>query len=210
MVHLALLEKGIEFEYVQAYGDQSPAVLAKSPRGKVPYLETADGFINETSVILEYLEDLGTGKRLLPADPYQRAQVRALVKEIELYVELPARSCYLEAIFGGVVPDAIKEKARADLTAGIATLGRHARFSPYVAGDEFTLADIMFLYSVELAALVARRLFGLELLAELPAARDLLKRLHENPNVQAIARRSEADLPAFLEVARKKFGIVKA
>jgi glutathione S-transferase len=140
MVHLALLEKGVPFEYVQAYPDQSPGVLAKSPRGKVPYLETPDGFINETNVILEYLEDLGTGRRLLPTDPYQRAQVRALMKEIELYLELPARSCYIEAFFGGTVPDAIKEKARVELTAGIAALQRHAKFSPYVAGAEFTLS----------------------------------------------------------------------
>jgi glutathione S-transferase len=59
MVNLALLEKGIPFEYVLTYPDQSPAVLAKSPRGKVPFLETPQGFINEASVILDYLEDLG-------------------------------------------------------------------------------------------------------------------------------------------------------
>ena len=134
MVHLALLEKGIPFEYAQTYPDQSPGVLAQSPRGKVPYLDTPEGFINETNVILEYLEDLGTGAPLLPSNPFQRALVRSLMKEIELYVELPARTCYAEAIFGGKVPDPIKDKARDELTAGIATLGRHAKFSPYIAG----------------------------------------------------------------------------
>ncbi len=34
MVHLALLEKGIPFEYVQTYPDQSPAVRAKYGIGK--------------------------------------------------------------------------------------------------------------------------------------------------------------------------------
>ena len=56
MVHLALLEKGMPFEYVLAFPDQSPEFLAKSPRGKVPVLETPEGYINEASVILEYLE----------------------------------------------------------------------------------------------------------------------------------------------------------
>lgn len=209
MVHLALLEKGVPFEYVQAYPDQSPDVLAKSPRGKVPYLETPEGFLNETNVILEYLEDLGAGKHLLPSNPFQRAQVRALMKEIELYVELPARTCYVEAMFGGSVPDAIKEKARVELTAGVATLKRHAKFSPYVAGDEFTLADIMFLYSIEPAAMVAHRLFGLDLLADLPAGRELLQRLHQNPHVQAIAGRSAAEMPAFIAAVRAKYGIGK-
>src|SRR6188474_9268 len=87
MVHLALLEKGIPFEYVLTYSDQTPEFLAKSARGKVPFLQTPAGCINEASVIMEYLEDLGQGKPLLPADPYLRAQVRSLLKEIELYIE---------------------------------------------------------------------------------------------------------------------------
>lgn len=210
MVHLALLEKGIPFEYVMTYPDQAPDVLAKSPRGKVPYLETEAGFINETSVILEYLEDLGMGRRLLPTDAFQRAQVRALLKEIELYVELPARSCFAEAIFGGKVPEPIKDKARAELTAGIATLGRHAKFEPFVAGAEFTLADIMFLYSIGPAMQVGQRLFGLDLLAELPRARELLARLHAMPNVQVLARATEAGMPAFIAAVRAKYGIDKA
>ena len=210
MVHLALLEKGIPFEYVMAYPDQTADVLAKSPRGKVPYLETGAGFLSETNVILEYLEDLGTGRRLLPTDAFQRAQVRALVKEIELYVELPARSCYAEAIFGGKVAEPIKEKARLELTAGIDTLKRHARFEPFVAGGEFTLADIMFLYSIEPAMQVAQRLFGLDLLAELHGARGLLARLHAMPNVQVLARATEAGMPAFITAVRAKYGIGKA
>lgn len=205
MVHLALLEKGLPFEYVTAYPDQGDAFLAKSPRGKVPCLETPQGFLNETSVILEFLEDNGAGKPLLPADPYQRALARALLKEIELYIELPARSCFLEAIFGLSTPDAIKEKARAELIAGFATLKRHGRFAPFVAGDSFTIADIMFLYSVDIAALVAQRQFGLDVLADLPAARDLLRRLGENPNVQMIAKRRDAETPGFIAAIRARF-----
>jgi glutathione S-transferase len=204
MVQLALLEKGVPFEYVLAIPDQSPAFLAKSPRGKVPVLETDSGFINETSVILEYLEDLGQGKPLLPADAFARAQVRSLMREIELYVELPARSCYLEAFFGGTLPDAIKQKAREDLAAGFATLKRHGRFTPYVAGDSFTLADIVFLYSVDLASVVSQKLFGFDPLKELPAAVELLQRLGENTHVQTIARNRNAAMNDFIAARRAK------
>lgn len=206
MAHLALLEKKLSFEYVVSYPDQSAAVLAKSPRGKVPYLETPQGFINEASVILDYLEDLGEGEPLLPADPYEKAYARAVMKEIELYIELPARSCFGEAIFGLTTPDAIKAKAREDLVAGFATLRRHGRFAPYVVGDKFTIADIVFLYSVDLAALVAQRQFGLDLLADLPAARELLQRLGERPHVQALARKRDAETPAFIQAIRARFG----
>jgi len=204
MVQLALLEKGVAFEYVLAFPDQNPDFLARSPRGKVPFLETPQGFINEASVILDYLEDTGKGKPLLPSDPYARAMVRALTKEIELYIELPARTCYMEVFFGGKVPDAIKAKAREDLVAGFATLKRHGRFAPYVAGDTFTFADIIFLYSIDLAANVGRQLFGIDFLADNPAAQELLKRLGENPNVKAIAATRDAAMPAFVAARRAK------
>jgi glutathione S-transferase len=204
MVHLALLEKGVPFEYVLTIPDQSATTLAKSPRGKVPFLETPQGYLNETSAILDYLEERGEGKPLLPADPFARAQVRALMREIELYIELPGRTCYAEAFFGAPVADAIKARARDDLAAGFATLQRHGKFAPYVAGDQFTLADIVFLYSAGLANTVLQRLFGLDPLGEMPAAGALLQRLGENPNVQAIARNHDAAMPGFIAAMRAK------
>ncbi|MFK5098300.1 glutathione S-transferase family protein, partial [Klebsiella pneumoniae] len=90
----ALHEKGIPFEIVTAYPDNSPEFLAKAKNNKVPCLETEHGYISETSAILEYLEDTQSGPALLPADSYARAQVRTLMREIELYIELPARSCF--------------------------------------------------------------------------------------------------------------------
>ena len=204
MVELALLEKGLPHEYVLTFPEQTPGFLARSPRGKVPFLGTPQGDLNEASVILDYLEDTGQGRPLLPADPYDRATVRALMKEIELYIELPARSCFAEAFFGGTLPDAIKSKAREDLLAGFATLKRHARFTPFVAGDAFTLADIVFLYSVDLAVTVGKQLFGLDLLSDLPAAQALLQRLNANPHVKAIAAKRDAGLPAFVAAVRAR------
>jgi glutathione S-transferase len=51
---------------------QTDEYLAKSPRGKVPCLETSHGFLNETDAILNYLEESHGGAALLPADPYSR------------------------------------------------------------------------------------------------------------------------------------------
>ena len=121
-----------------------------------------------------------------------------LAKEIELYIELPARACFAEAFFGMSVPDAIKEKAKGELLLGIASLGRHGKFAPYVAGDSLSIADLYFLYSVSLACAVGKKLFELDLLAELPAARALLERLQETPIAQRINSDKEAGMPAFL------------
>jgi glutathione S-transferase len=174
MVKLALLEKGLPFEEVLFFPEPSPEALAISPRGKVPVLGVEQGFVNETSVILEYLEQGQKGMPLLSSDPFERAQALALAKEIELYIELPARACYGEAFFGTPVPDVIKDKTKAELLAGFASLGRHGKFAPYVAGDSLSIADLYFLYSVPLACAVAQKLFDLDLLAEMPAAKALL------------------------------------
>ncbi|CAI8939519.1 Glutathione S-transferase [Pseudomonas sp. IT-P12] len=205
MVKLALLEKGLAFKEVPFYGGQTPEALAISPRGKVPVLRTEQGFINETGVMLDYIEASQTGTRLLPVDPYQRAQVLALAKEIELYIELPARACYAEAYFGMPLPEAIKEKTRTELLLGVASLARHSKFSPFVAGDSLSVADLYFLYSVPLACGVAKKLFDMDLLEQLPAAKALLERLEQNPNVQRVAADREAAMPAFMAmVAGKK------
>jgi glutathione S-transferase len=204
MVKLALLEKGVAFEEVAFYGSQAPEALAISPRGKVPVLKTEQGFINETSVILEYIEQTQPGKSLLPSDPFARAQVLALCREIELYIELPGRACYGEAFFGVSIPDAIKEKTKAELQLGFASLGRHGKFSPYVAGDSLSIADLYFLFSVSLACQVGRKLFDVDLLADLPAAKALMERLEQNPHVQRIAADRDADMPAFLAMIAAK------
>lgn len=203
MVKLALLEKQIPFEVVSMHGCQNPETLAVSARGKVPVLETEDGFISETDVILRYLEDTHPQTPLLPAHPFARAQVWTMAKEIELYVELPARLCYVEVLFGGrATPEALKAKARRDLIKGFAALARRGQFAPYVAGTEFTLADIYFLYSVDLAQQVAEELFGLNLLDEVAGARDLLERLNGRRYAQRVAADRDADFPSFLERVR--------
>ena len=204
MVKLALLEKGLPFEEVLFYPGTTPETLAISPRGKVPVLCVEQGFINETSVILEYLEQSQAGTPLLPDNPFERAQALALAKEIELYIELPARACYPEAFFGMSVPEAIKDKTKAELLLGFASLGRHGKFAPYVAGDSLSVADLYFLYSVPMACAVARKLFDIDLLAEMPAARALLERLEHNRHVQRIAKDKDAAMPAFLAMIASK------
>ena len=158
MVKLALLEKGLPFEEVPLRR-ANPEALAVSPRGKVPVLGVKQGFINETSVILEYLEQSQEGPALLPADRLRghrcwRCAVRSSCTSNCLHGRVSPR------LFGMSVPEAIKEKSRAELLLGIGTLGRHAKFAPYVAGESFTLADLYFMYSLNLACGVGEKLFG--------------------------------------------------
>jgi len=51
--------------------------LAISPRGKVPVLNVDEGVLFESMAILEYLNESVGQDKLLPADPFNRARVRA-------------------------------------------------------------------------------------------------------------------------------------
>jgi glutathione S-transferase len=95
-VRIALLEKGIEHEEDSSCRpSQSHDFLARTPVGKVPFLELDDGRrISESSAICEYLEEAYPQKPLLPKDPWQRAKVRELLLLLELHTELVARRLY--------------------------------------------------------------------------------------------------------------------
>ena len=57
MIKLAMAIKGIEHQSVIVYPNQSPEYLGLSPMGKVPALETDQGVLVETNIILEYLDE---------------------------------------------------------------------------------------------------------------------------------------------------------
>ncbi len=187
MVKMALLEKGVEFDVIETRGSQEDEYLAKSPMGKVPFIETDQGFLSEANVIMEYIEESCDGPALMPLEPYAKAQVRELMKEMELYIELPARTCFAEAFFGGSVSDETKETAKTTLAKGIACLKRKGKFSPYIAGDALTFADITFLYSVSLAGACAKRVLDMDLLGDLPEAKELADMLGARDSAKQVA-----------------------
>ncbi len=83
IVKQVMLEKGIAFEEVHVMANQEPAFLAISPMGKIPALETEYGYLTETNVILEYLEEVQPSPALYPQNVFARAQVKQLIKMVE-------------------------------------------------------------------------------------------------------------------------------
>ena len=108
VVKAVMIEKEMDFEEVGAKPSQEDEYLSKSPMGKVPCLEVDQGFLTETSVILEYLEDKGVGPSLYPVNSYERAKARELMRYLELYIELPARRLYGDVFFGNPASDEAK------------------------------------------------------------------------------------------------------
>lgn len=205
MIKFALALKGIEYEAVTTYPNQSPEYLAISPTGKVPALATDDGVLIETNVIFEYLDEISPEHPLIFGSAYQKAQIRELMKMIELYIELPARRCHTEAFWGVPVHEVTKKEVKRALLNGMQAIARAASFSPFIAGDKLSAADIFFLYSADLASVVAKKLYDIDLLAEAPGAQALMQKLSAMPEAKTIAIDKKAAGPAFQAYLAKAF-----
>lgn len=182
-VKIALLEKGVAFEEELIWVGQSDP--SASPLGKIPYLKTDQGSLCESTVMLEYIEASYPNTPLLPADPFAAAKVREVLRFIELHLELVARNLYAEAFFGGKVSDSAKEKIEEQLTKNSAAFAKLARFSPFVAGDSFSLADCAAIVHLPLVSSASKIIYGKDCLADLPV-RDYLKQMGERPAVQKV------------------------
>jgi len=68
--------------------------------------------------------------------------LRPGARAADLYLELPARRLYPEVFSSvGKVSDEVKSAVRPLLAQGVAGLKELARFDPYIAGPELSLAD---------------------------------------------------------------------
>lgn len=165
-VKLVLLEKGLPFEEQTVMTrSKDEAVLADSPLGKIPFLRTPQGALCESQVINDWIEATYPTPPLVPADPYGAAKVREICTFIDLHLELVARELYAQAFFGGTVDGATQERVKKQLLRNIAGFQRLAKFAPFVAGDQFTLADASAFVSLPLVGMATKLVLGEDLLA---------------------------------------------
>lgn len=193
-VRLALLEKGLAFEEDAACRpSQKEEFLALSPMGKVPFLQVDGATLTESSVICEYLEDAYPQTPLYPDSPLERAQVRELVQILELHVELVARRLYGQVFFGRPLLSAPElEAVRKDLEKGLRAFRARARFAPYLAGAELTLADCAAFVHLPLVSLATKLAFGRDALEDLAAVKPYLRMLGERPAFARVAEDRKA------------------
>jgi glutathione S-transferase len=122
---------------------QTPEYLHLNPNGKVPTLVDGEVVVWESNTILRYLaSSLAAGAALYPADPAARSQA-------ERWMDWQLAS--LNAPYLGVFREAKKkEDERAasfaadakELTAQLEILERGTIGRPFIAGANFSLADI--------------------------------------------------------------------
>jgi glutathione S-transferase len=194
-VKLALLEKGIPFqEELVMTGSKAEDVLSCTPLGKVPFIRTEHGPLCESQVILDYLDAAYPEKPLMPADAFEQAKVRELIVFINLHLELVARELYTQAFFGGTVSDETKERVRKLLQKNVLGFKRLAKFSPFVAGGQFTQADCAAWVSLPLVALSTKTVLGEDVLSAAGVDwKAYAAMIGERPSAQKVAADRKAD-----------------
>ena len=134
---LTLLTKGIEYDIEYIDLENPPQWFADiSPLGKVPVLQVGDQSLFESSVIVEYLDEV-YGESLHPSDPLIKAQNRS-------WMEF-GNECLTNGFNLIVAPDqeAFNEQREAMINK-LEQLENHLGETTYFNGDQVSLVDLSF------------------------------------------------------------------
>lgn len=136
-VRLAAHLKGAQLdERAPPDGYGSPAYRSIVPRGSVPALVHGHFVLTESDAIVEYLDDIGAGRPLLPADPQARARNRELSRYSDHKLELAARALYPQIGKGPGDPVLVDALVR-----NVAALETLVTPAPFLTGAAPSLAD---------------------------------------------------------------------
>jgi glutathione S-transferase len=135
---IVLKEKKLDYRHSEIdLQNKPPDFLEVSPYGKVPVLLDGDARIYESAVINEFLDEKYPEPPLMPSTPEERAYVR-------VWVDF-ANSRLMPAGFRAVRgPEEKRAEALRQFLEHLQTLDREIDGKSWLAGDQFTLADVAY------------------------------------------------------------------
>lgn len=197
-IRIVLAEKGIDqlFEFVpvdlMAAEHKQPAFLAKNPNGVVPVLELDDGaYIAECVAITEYLDNLDGNPVLTGKTPREKAMIHMMQKRADDWM-IDGIGIYFHYATPGL--GAALQPYKAPEWAGRKEWGERQlekfknglRYfdgilakTPYLAGEQFSMADI-----TVYAALLHAAFLNITVTDEYPALKAWQAKVAERPSVK--------------------------
>jgi glutathione S-transferase len=122
--------------------------VARQPFGRVPALDD-DGFqMFESRAMSRYLNDRATGK-LVPADAKARAKMEQWISVETSEFSPQAMKFVYQYVFHRQQDPAVLEAAGKALDHVCTVMDKQLSSTPYLAGAEFTLADVCFMPYLE-------------------------------------------------------------
>ena len=210
LVKHVLLYKKLPFEEHLVYGG-SEELLEISPAGKVPVISTPEGFtLSESSVICDFIEESYTETPLYPENAGERAAVRQIMKIAELYFELPSRRFIPYVLSGAEVPESIKVEVRQVLSRGVTALSRLCNFSPWIAGEQFSMADIYVYYVNTIVSNFGSSQLEWDVLADIPGMKEWNDSMSQSDIAKSVEADRLANMPEFIQKVRAQIQAAQA
>lgn len=192
VVKLFMAEKGIEIPEITVdlrggENRRAPYNVDVNPAGQTPALELDDGStLSEITAICEYLDEKYAEPTLIGSTPEERARTRMWTRRIDLKICEPLTNGFRFAEGLPLFEQRLRclPEAAAGLKAtaqdGIKWLDAQIAARAFIAGDAFTLADIMLFAFLDFGATVGQPID--------PANRNILgwyERTKSRPSVTA-------------------------
>lgn len=188
-VRIFAAEKGVALEVrdvsLLKREHKAPEFLEKNSRGQTPSLELADGtVISESVSICRYLDAACEGPKLFGATAKEAALIDMWIRRVEFGLMQPVGSFWAHAhpLTARVITQfkEFGESNRARTMAAYAQLEKELGDNPFIAGQEYTAADVMALTTVDFADWI-----GLPMGEETPRLKAWRARVSERPSAQA-------------------------
>ncbi|KAK2896730.1 hypothetical protein QQF64_005725 [Cirrhinus molitorella] len=176
---LVLTAKGVKHEIINInLKDKPDWFLEKNPSGTVPVLETSSGqVIYESPITCEYLEEAYPEKKLLPSDPFERAQQKMLLEHFSKVIP------FFYTISMGKKKGEDVSAAEAEFAEKISKLNETLakKKTKYFGGDSITMIDYLMWPWFERAEMMGVK----HCLANTPALSKWVEHMFEDPVVKA-------------------------
>ncbi|RMF36853.1 MAG: glutathione S-transferase [Alphaproteobacteria bacterium] len=189
-VRIFLAEKGITLpvrELAIMQGEHfAPEHMAKIGTHHVPALELADGTIlTESVAICRYLEALTPEPPLMGRDPLEAAVIEMWQRRVEFQLFMPIGFVLRHGNPAMQVLERVQcpewaEANRPRVLEGLNWLDRRLQTSPFIAGDEFSIADITGIVAIDFMRVIRQKIPE-----ECSALAEWAERIHARPGCVA-------------------------
>lgn len=162
-----IAEKGLDIERqfldIQAGENRQPVYLALNPHGGTPLLVLDDGTtISESMAICEYLDETHPGNPLVGSTPEERAATRMAARLVDQNIVVPMGNGFRSAEGLPMFKDRLfccpeaADGNKAYAQDGLDQADAMLAGKEYLAGDRFTLADILLFCFVEFGGMIGQ------------------------------------------------------
>ena len=168
VVKMFLAEKGIDVDSVtvdlRAGENRQEPYLKLNPAGQTPALELDDGsFVSEITAICEYLEERHPSPPLVGTTPEERAATRMWTRRVDIKICDPLANGFRYGeglqMFQG------RMRCLPEASAGLKAVAHDGEewlegqlSGPWIAGERFTLADILLFAFIDFGGAVGQPL----------------------------------------------------